>query len=133
MSATSTRAACGLKSTSSGATYRDAGTLIDRVYDGTGVRLIGILDLGRLFSNLDSAETGVLNLLGLSNPLSRVPANRLVWGEVADWSSSYYLVWGNTVQSPSGQYLVWGNTDYTGSSYLVWGNAVVPPDADNRR
>ncbi|HJR59678.1 MAG TPA: S8 family serine peptidase [Vicinamibacterales bacterium] len=122
-----------LLGTSSGATFRDTGTLIDRVYDGTGIQLLGILDLGRLFSSLDSAESGVLHLLGLSNPLARVPANQLVWGEVADWSSSYYLVWGNTVQSPSGQYLVWGNTDYTGSSYLVWGNAVVPPDADSRR
>ena len=96
-------------------------------------QLLGVLDLGRLFSGADSAETGVLNLLGLSNPLSRVPANHLVWGEVADWSSSYYLVWGNNIQSPSGQYLVWGNTDYTGSSYLVWGNTVVPPDGEPRR
>jgi serine protease AprX len=122
-----------LLGTSSGATYRDTGTLIDRVYDGTGIQLLGVLDLGRLFSGADSAETGVLNLLGLSNPLSRVPANHLVWGEVADWSSSYYLVWGNNIQSPSGQYLVWGNTDYTGSSYLVWGNTVVPPDGEPRR
>ena len=119
--------------TSSGATFRDTGTLIDRLYDGTGVQLLAMLDLGRLFSTLDSAEPGVLNLLGLTNPLGRLPANRLVWGEVADWSSSYYLVWGNTIQSPSGQYLVWGNTDYTGSSYLVWGNTVIPPDPDKRR
>lgn len=122
-----------LLGTSSGATYRDTGTLINRVYDRTGIQLFGILDVGRLFSSLESAEPGVLNLLGLSNPLSQVPANELVWGEVAGWSSSYYLVWGNTVQSPSGQYLVWGNTDYTGSSYLVWGNTAVPPDADTRR
>jgi subtilisin family serine protease len=119
--------------TSSGATYRDTGTLIDRVYDGSGLRLLNLLDLDTLFTNPDSADDGVLNLLGLSNPLSRVPANRLVWGEVAGWSSSYYLVWGNTVQSPSGQYLVWGNTDYTGSSYLVWGNTAVPPDPDRIR
>jgi serine protease AprX len=122
-----------LLGTSSGAAYRDTGALIDRLYDGTGIQLLGVLDLGRLFASADSAETGVLNLLGLSNPLSRVPANRLVWGEVADWSSSYYLVWGNAVQAPSGQYLVWGNTDYTGSTYLVWGNTVAPPDAEPRR
>jgi serine protease AprX len=122
-----------LLGTSSGATYRDAGTLIDRIYDGTAIQPVAILDLGRLFSTLDSTETGVLNLLGLSNPLGGVPANQLVWGEVAGWSSSYYLVWGNTVQSPSGQYLVWGNSDYTGSSYLVWGNTALPPDPDKRR
>jgi serine protease AprX len=118
---------------SSGATYRDTGTLIDRIYDGTGIQPLALLDLGRLLSTLDSAESGVLNLLGLTNPLRQLPPNRLVWGEVADWSSSYYLVWGNSIQSPSGQYLVWGNTDYTGSSYLVWGNSAMPPDPDKRR
>lgn len=119
--------------TVSGVAYRDAGTLIDRIYDGTGIELLSILDLDRLFATLDSTESGVLNLLGLTNPLRRLPANRLVWGEVADWSSSYYLVWGNTIQAPSGQYLVWGNTDYTGSSYLVWGNSAMPPDPDRQR
>lgn len=111
---------------SSGAMFYDTGTLIQRTYDGTGIRLLNLLDLGGVFGS--PAQPGVLNLLGLSNPLANVPANRLVWGEVAGWSSSYYLVWGNSIQSPSGQYLVWGNSDYTGSSYLVWGNAVVPPD-----
>ena len=111
-----------------GATYRDAGTLIDRIYDRSGIRLLGILDLSALLGNPSGTEPGVLNLLGLGNPLASVPANRLVWGEVADWSSSYYFVWGNTIQDPSGQYFVWGNSDFTGSSYFVWGNTVVPPD-----
>lgn len=113
--------------TSSGATYHDTGTMIDGIYSGTGIRLLNLLDLGGLFGN--DLEAGVLNLLGLDNPLARTPANRLVWGEVAGWSSSYYLVWGNTIQSPSGQYLVWGNNEQTQSNYLVWGNTVIPPDA----
>lgn len=113
--------------TSSGATYHDTGTMIDGIYSGTGIRLLNLLDLGGLFGN--GLEAGVLNLLGLDNPLARTPANRLVWGEVAGWSSSYYLVWGNTIQSPSGQYLVWGNNEQTQSNYLVWGNTVIPPDA----
>jgi serine protease AprX len=115
-----------LLGTSSGATYRDAGTLIDRIYDRSGIRLLSLLDLGLLFA--EEPESGVLNLLGLTNPLAATPANELVWGEVAGWSSSYYLVWGNAVQSPSGQYLVWGNNEYTEGNYLVWGNAAVPPD-----
>jgi subtilisin family serine protease len=122
-----------LLGTSSGAAFNDAGTLIDRIYDRTGLRLLGLLDLGALFGAAGSAESGVLNLLGLSNPLAGMPANHLVWGEVAGWSSSYYLVWGNTIQDPSGQYLVWGNTDYTGSSYLVWGNMAVPAEGSHRQ
>lgn len=114
-------------STSSGATYRDTGTLIDRIYDRSGIRLWSLLNIGGLLGN--ESEPGVLNLLGLSNPLASTPANHLVWGEVAGWSSSYYLVWGNTIQSPSGQYLVWGNNEYTEGNYLVWGNTAAPGDS----
>jgi serine protease AprX len=113
-----------LLGSSSGAAFRDYGTLIDRVYDRSGIRLLGLLDLGPLFQDADAAEPGVLNLLGPSNPLGSTGANYLVWGNVADWSDSYYLVWGNTIQSPSGQYLVWGNNESTDANYLVWGNTV---------
>jgi serine protease AprX len=112
---------------SSGAAYRDSGTLIDRLYDGSGLNLLGILDLGALLSG-PGGDSGVLNLLGLTNPLASVAPNRLVWGEVAEWSSSYYFVWGNSVQHPSGQYFVWGNNEFTESSYFVWGNTTLPTD-----
>src|SRR6185503_18490787 len=52
---------------SSGATFYDRGTLIDRVYDRSGVRLLGLLDLDLLFGN--APDAGVLNLLGTSNSL----------------------------------------------------------------
>jgi serine protease AprX len=108
---------------SSGAGFLDDGTLIDRIYDRTGIRLLGLLDLGPLLDSVGGIERGVLHLVGPTNPLGNTAANYLVWGNVAGWSSSYYLVWGNTIQSPSGQYLVWGNNDPTNSNYLVWGNA----------
>jgi len=114
-----------LLGTSSGATFRDTGTLIDRVYDRTGIRLLGLLDLSILFGSADYAEPGVLNLLGLSNPLAQTPANHLVWGDVAYWTDNYHLVWGDTIQSPSGQHLVWGDSEHTDSNHLVWGDAVV--------
>jgi hypothetical protein len=113
-----------LLGTSSGAAYRDYGTLIDHVYDRTGIKLLGLLDLTWLFHNADTANPGVLDLLGSSNPLGSSAPNYLVWGNVAGWSSSYYLVWGNSIQNPDGQYLVWGNSDVSDGSYLVWGNSV---------
>ncbi len=109
---------------SSGAAFRDTGMLIDRIYDRTGIRLLRLLDLGPLFQDADSAEAGVLNLLGTSNPLGSTGANYVVWGNVADWSSSYYVVWGNTIESPSGQYVVWGNNEFSDPNYVVWGNSV---------
>ncbi len=108
---------------SSGATFRDRGSLIDRVYDRTGLRLLGILDLGALLGGAENGEWGVLNLLGLTNPLGSVPPNRLVWGQVAGWSSSYYVIWGSAIQSPSGQYVIWGSSDYSDPNYVIWGSA----------
>jgi serine protease AprX len=111
-----------LLGTSSGAYFRDHGTLIDRIYDRTGINLLRILDLGALFRGADEAERGVLHLVGSSNPLGSAAANYIVWGNVADWSSSYYIVWGNTIETPSGQYIVWGNSEFE-SDYIVWGNS----------
>lgn len=108
---------------SSGASFFDRGTLIDRIYDRTGIRLLGLLDFGTLLYTAGRAEPGVLNLLGERNPMAETPANYLVWGDVAGWTTSYYLVWGSAIQDPSGQYLVWGNSASGDGDYLVWGNS----------
>jgi serine protease AprX len=110
---------------SSGATFRDNGTLIDRIYDRTGIKLLGLLDLSILFGNADNSEPGVLNLLGTSNPIAQTPANHLVWGDIANWTTNYHLVWGDSVDSPSGQHLVWGDSEHTDANHLVWGDAAV--------
>jgi hypothetical protein len=116
---------------STGASFVDRGTLIDRVYDRTGIKLLGLLDLGSLLG-LGGPEPGVLNLLGETNSLGYTPANHLVWGDVARWTSTYYLAWGTPVQDPSGQHLVWG--DMSGADHLVWGdNFEVADNSNNRR
>ena len=46
----------GLLGTSGGATFRDGGTLIDRLYGNTGLRLLGIVDSGLLWQQADNAE-----------------------------------------------------------------------------
>ena len=104
---------------SSGASFIDRGTLIDRVYDRTGIRLLGLLDLGALLGGA-GAEPGVLSLLG--QPESARHRRRELPGLGQRWPagpSSYYLVWGTTIQDPSGQYLVWGTA--ADDDYLVWG------------
>jgi hypothetical protein len=111
---------------SSGASFVDRGTLIDRVYDRTGVRLLGLLDLGGLLRGADDAEPGVLHLLGQSNPIGDMGSNYVVWGSRADWTSSYYVVWGSSMQSPSGQYVVWGSS--MDGDYVVWGSSRFPQD-----
>jgi serine protease AprX len=120
-----------LLGTSSGAAYRDTGRLIDGVYDRTGLKLLGLLDLNFLWQNAAEAEWGALQLAGLANPLGKTPANYIVWGTVSEWSSSYYIVWGTSIQDPSGQYIVWGTNDVTGGNYIVWGTA--EPSAGDKR
>ena len=105
---------------SSGASFVDDGTLIDRIYDRTGLRLLSPLDLDELLAGADPSKSGVLTLLGLSNPLGKTPANYLVWGNVASYSSSYYLVWGSSIQDDNGKYLVWGSA--SDEDHLVWGS-----------
>ena len=108
---------------SSGATFVDYGTMTNRIYNGTGIRLLNLLDLSALFGS--APEPGVLNLLGLSNPIASTAPNYVVWGNVAGWSNSYYVVWGNSIQDPSsGQYVVWGNNEQSDPNYVVWGNSV---------
>ena len=114
---------------SSGASFFDKGTLIDRVYDRTGIRLLGLLDLSVLLGGADNAESGVLSLLGQSNPIGYTPANYVVWGTAANWTSSYYVVWGTSMRDPSGQYVVWGTS--ADDDYVVWGTSGDP--ADDRR
>ena len=100
------RRCCRRSRTSSGsrAARRSStrGTLIDRVYDRTGIRLLGLLDLGALLGGADGAESGVLSLLGQSNPIGQTPANYVVWGTAAGWTSSYYVVWGTSMRGSVG-------------------------------
>ena len=109
---------------SGGASYRDTGSLIERIYDRTGVRLLGLLDFLNLFRDADQAEANVLNLLGLSNPIGSAAPNYVVWGTMSGWTTSYYVVWGTSMQSPDGEYVVWGTSDNDGE-YVVWGTADV--------
>jgi serine protease AprX len=112
---------------SSGASFVDRGTLIDRLYDRTGIRLLGLLDLGALLGGAEDAEPGVLNLLGLNNPMGETAPNHLVWGTYATWTPNYYIAWGTEMEEPSsGQHLVWGTAG--GDEHLVWGTHVIRED-----
>jgi len=114
----------GLLGSSSGATFRDNGTLIDRIYGKTGIKLLGLLDLSFLFQTADNAEPGVLNLLGSNNPIAQIPGNHVVWGDVAGWTTQYHVVWGDSIQSPSGQHVVWGDSEHVDDNHVVWGDSI---------
>ena len=113
-----------LLGSSGGVTFRDNGTMIERIYGKTGIKLLGLLDLSFLFQSADNAEPGVLNLLGLNNPIAQIPANHVVWGDVAGWTTEYHVVWGDNLQSPSGQHVVWGDSEHVDGNHVVWGDSI---------
>ena len=60
---------------SSGASFFDQGTLIDRVYDRTGIRLLGLSIWARCSAAPTARNPGVLTLLGQQNSLGTRRAN----------------------------------------------------------
>jgi serine protease AprX len=116
----------GLLATPSGVAFWDEGTLAHRLYTRTGLRLLSIVDLLLAWLNPSNLHVGDLNLLGLTNPLALMPANPLVWGEVAYWTSSQdEILWGTTVYDQSGDEILWGTS---GDDEILWGTTTVAPE-----
>ena len=117
---------------SGGASFWDAGTLTTRLYQRQGLRLLGLTDAVAALLNPSRLHWGDLNLFGLTNPLSIIPPNRLIWGQVATWAASDdVILWGDTVYDPDGQVILWGDTDTTDDYVILWGDSVVT-DPDPR-
>jgi serine protease AprX len=124
----------GVLTPSSGMTFWDGGTLIRRVYDGPGRRLLGLLELPLVWSNTDLLHWGDLNLVGSSNPLASTAPNYIIWGEVGGWTSSYYIIWGETIVTPQSDYIIWGESGYiiwgeSNGGYILWGESTLAPEA----
>jgi serine protease AprX len=107
-----------------GVSFWDSGQLQDRLYGGTGLRLIGLLELPGILLNPAQLSWGKLNLIGLTNPISLLAPKRILFGDISYWTSDDHLVWGDDVYSPEGQHLVWGDNDTTDDYHLVWGDAM---------
>jgi serine protease AprX len=113
----------GLLTSSSGASFWDAGTLTSRVYDGVGIRLLSLLDLSRIWSNPALLNYGDLNLVGLLNPLRLVAPNPLIWGEVAGWTGSDAIIWGTQIYDPQGEAIIWGTS--ADDDAIIWGTGTL--------
>jgi serine protease AprX len=109
----------------SGAAFWDAGTMSNRLYNGTGLRLLSNGDLSSAWSNSSFLKWGDLNLVGLLNPLASIGPNRMMWGDVADWSGSNQIFWGDTIYDDQGQQIFWGDSDTTDDYQIFWGDSIV--------
>ena len=114
-----------------GISFVDQGSLIDRLYDRTGLRA---LETGAAaLRGAEHAVVGVLKLSGPANRLSQSPANLLVWGSLATSSRSYYLSWGALLRNPRGMAVAWGvhaapgRNGNDGLTYLSAARKTAPP------
>jgi serine protease AprX len=118
----------GLLSPPTGVAYWDAGTMTQRMYQGTGLNLLGLGDLVGALLYPSRLQWDTLHLVGQNNPLGQTGPNYIIWGDVAYWTDSNYIIWGDSVQSPEGNYIIWGDTQMTEGYYIIWGDAV--PEGD---
>jgi hypothetical protein len=118
----------GLSTTSSGASFWDAGTLSGRLYAGLGVRLLSTLQAPLMWLNPSLLKYGDLNLVGLTNPLAKVVPVRLQYGVVSTWTGDQQILWGTTIYNPQGQQILWGTSDTTQGTQILWGTSMTAPD-----
>jgi serine protease AprX len=118
----------GLFSPPTGVAYWDGGTMTQRMYQGSGLRLLGLLDLVGALLNPSTLQWDTLHLVGANNPLGDTGAKYVIWGDVAYWTDSNYVIWGDHIQTPEGNYVIWGDTQMTEGYYVIWGDAVTEGD-----
>jgi serine protease AprX len=113
---------------SSGAAFWDSGSLSNRLYQGSGIRLLSILEAPLVWLNPSLLKYGDLNLLGLLNPLRSIGPKWLQYGVIGDWTNSSAIMWGDTIYDPSGQAIMWGDTNLTDDTAIMWGDSIETPD-----
>ena len=118
----------GLLSPASGAIFWDSGTLASRLYAGTGLRLLSILQGPLAWLNPSLLNVGDLNLLGLNNPLASIAPKWLLYGEIGGWTGSQAILWGDSIYDPSGQAILWGDSYQTDGTAILWGDSLTAAD-----
>jgi serine protease AprX len=118
----------GLLSPASGAMYWDAGTMAPRLYAGTGIRLLSLLQAPLVWLNSTLLHFGDLNLLGLGNPLASIQAKLLLYGQVGNWTNGQTIMWGTNITDPSGQTIMWGTSYTTNGTTIMWGTSMTDAD-----
>lgn len=113
----------GLFSQPGGAAFRDAGSMSERLYDGTGVNLLGLGELVDALLRPYNLEWDTLHLVGSNNPVGSDGANHIIWGDVAYWTEDQHIIWGDNITNPEGQHIIWGDTQMTEGYHIIWGDA----------
>jgi serine protease AprX len=115
----------GLLTPASGMVFWDSGSMMKRLYGGTGIRLLSLLEAPIAWlTGGGILNWGDLNILGLTNPLGKVHPHELMWGDVSKWTADQELMWGDQVFNPEGQELMWGDSRTIEGEELMWGDSL---------
>ena len=115
----------GIVTPAGGLVFWDSGSMMKRLYGGTGIRLLSLLEAPLVW--LTGGSTLLwdnLNIVGLGNPLAQVGPHELMWGDVSKWTDGQELMWGDQVFNPEGQELMWGDSRTIEGEELMWGDSL---------
>jgi hypothetical protein len=105
-----------------GEMFTDAGTLIDRMYQQTGIRILSLADLLLVWTDPSQMSRDHLNLLGLDSEVPATPGNQIIWGdEIFDLAGGQQIIWGDEILDSGGQQIIWGS-DSTEGYQIIWGS-----------
>ena len=85
----------GVVTPAGGVVFWDSGSMTKRLYAGTGLRLLSLLEGTARVVDGGYLQWGDLNLLGLTNPLARTRPNEILWGDVSKWTGDQEILWGD--------------------------------------
>lgn len=114
----------GVLTPASGVVFWDAGTMTKRLYAGTGLRLLSLLEAPIAWLTAGYLEWGDLNVVGLSNPVGQARPNEILWGDVSKWTSDQEILWGDTIYNPEGQEILWGDSRMAEGDEILWGDSI---------
>jgi serine protease AprX len=109
-----------------GVAFFDGGTLADRLYSSTGMRILWGDQVPPVWTDPSRIIWGDLNLLGLANPNTSLDANRIIWGDVSLSATSTRIIWGDSVTNADGFRIIWGDATpalNTDPERIIWGDS----------
>ena len=113
----------GLLAPAGGAVFWDSGSMTKRLYAGSGLRLLSLLEAPLAWLTGGYLKWGDLNVIGLSNPLGKTRPNEILWGDVSKWTADEEILWGDTIYTPEGQEILWGDSRTTEGDEILWGDS----------
>ena len=114
----------GVLTPASGVVFWDAGSMTKRLYAGTGLRILSLLEAPIVWLTGGYLQWGDLNVIGLTNPIGQTRPNEILWGDVSKWTADQEILWGDTIYTPEGQEILWGDSRTTEGDEILWGDSI---------